>query len=104
MAIERSDWPLVGVIILLVAQVVLFFLSISELMAISVFCSVTGGRLPPFFTIVHAGYLILFLFGVASLLWRKGRKVYIVAISVSLLALPLQAWMLDNGQLKCRPL
>jgi hypothetical protein len=104
MTIERSDWPLVGVIGLLAAQVILFFLSLSELMAISVFCSVTGGRLPPIFTVVHFTYLGLFLFGVASLFWRRGRKIYIAAISIALLALPLQAWLLDNGYLQCRTL
>jgi hypothetical protein len=104
MTMERSDWPLIGVIGLLVVQVVLFFLSLSELMAISVFCSVTGGSLPPIFTIVHFTYLGLFLLGIASLFWQRGRKIYIVAISIALLALPLQAWLLDHGQLQCRAL
>lgn len=104
MTIERSDWPLIGVIALLVAQVILFFLSLSELMAISVFCSVTGGKMPPIFTVIHLSYLGLFLFGVASLFWSRGRRIYIGAISLALLALPVQAWLLDSGYLQCRPL
>ena len=104
MTIERSDWPLIGVIALLAAQVILFILSMGELAAISVFCSVTGGKLPPIFTIIHFTYLGLFLFGIASLFWSRGRKIYIAAISIALLALPLQAWLLDSGHLQCRPL
>jgi hypothetical protein len=104
MTIERSDWPLVATIVLLVAQVILFFLSLGQLAAISVFCSVTGGELPPIFTLIHFAYLGLFLFGIAALFWRRCRKIYIVAISVALLALPVQAWLLENGQLQCQPI
>lgn len=99
---ERGDWTRVAVGILLIAQVVLFLVSISSFMAISVFCSVTTGGAPPLITIVHFTYLGLFLFGVASLFfWRLGRKIYIAAIIVALMALPVQLWMLDSGYLRC---
>ena len=98
---QRGDWTGVAVGILLVAQVILFLVSVSSFMAISVFCSVTAGEAPPLFTIIHVAYLGLFLFGVASLFWRPGRKIYIAAIVVALLALPLQLWLLDSGYLRC---
>ena len=99
---ERGDWTRVAVGILLVAQVILVLVSISSFMAISVFCSVTAGRSPPLFTIIHFTYLGLSLFGAASLFfWRLGRKIYIAAIIVALMALPIQLWLLDSGYLRC---
>ena len=98
---ERSDWTRLAVGILLVVQVILFFISVSSFMAISVFCSVTTGGAPPLITIVHFAYLGLFLFGIASLFWRPGRKIYIVAIMIALIALPVQLWLLDSGYLRC---
>ncbi|HEU4498422.1 MAG TPA: hypothetical protein VFR60_03710 [Sphingomicrobium sp.] len=99
---ERGDWTRVAVGILLIVQVILFLVSVSSFMAISVFCSVTAGRSPPLFTIIHVTYLGLFLFGVASLFfWRLGRKIYIAAIIVALMALPVQLWLLDSGYLHC---
>ena len=99
---ERGDWTRVAVGILLVAQVVLFLISVSSFMAISVFCSVTTGGSPPWFTIIHFIYLGLFLFGIASLFfWHLGRKIYIAAILVALIALPIQLWLLDSGYLRC---
>lgn len=88
--------------ILLVIQVVLFLVSVSSLAAISVFCSVTAGDAPPLFTIIHFAYFGLFLFGIASLFWPPGRKIYLVAIIVALMALPLQLWLLDTGHLRCQ--
>jgi len=102
MTIERSDWPLIAVVALLAAQVILFILSMGELAAISVFCTATGGEMPPIFTIIHFTYLGLFLFGIASLFWPRARKFYIVAILLALLALPIQAWLLDSGYLHCQ--
>ena len=99
---EHGDWTRVAVGLLLVVQVILFLVSISSFMAISVFCSVTTRGAPPFVTIVHFAYLGLFLFGIASLFfWRLGRKIYVAAIIVALTALPLQLWLLENGYLRC---
>lgn len=97
----RGDWTGVAVGILLVVQVVLFLVSISSFMAISVFCSITTGDAPPLFEVIHLAYLGLFLFGIASLFWVPGRKFYIAAIIVALLALPIQLWLLDSGYLRC---
>ena len=99
---NRGDGTRVAVGILLIAQVILFLVSVSSFMAISVFCSVTTGREPPFFMIIHFIYLGLFLFGLASLFfWQLGRKIYIAAIVVALMALPVQLWLLDSGYLRC---
>lgn len=98
---DRNDWTRVAVGILLVAQVILFLISVSSFMAISVFCSVTAGRAPPLFALIHLAYAGLFLFGVVSLFWRPGRKIYIILIVVALMALPVQLWLLDSGYLQC---
>lgn len=98
---QRSDWTRIVVGILLVVQILLFVVSVSSFMAISVFCSVTTGGTPPFFTAIHLAYLGLFLFGIFSLFWRAGRKIYIALIILALLALPVQLWLLENGHLRC---
>ena len=98
---SEPDRSRVAVVVLLAVQVILFLVSVSAFMSISVFCSVTAGRSPPFFTAIHFAYLGLFLFGIASLFWRPGRKIYIAAIIVALLALPVQLWLLDSGHLSC---
>ena len=98
---QHSDWTRPVVAILLVAQILLFLVSVSSFMAISVFCTTTTGGAPPFLAAVHLAYLGLFLFGVASLFWRPGRKIYIGLIIVALMALPLQLWLLDSGYLRC---
>lgn len=96
-----GNWTLFAVIALLVAQVVLFWLSLDAVMAISMFCAVTTGSSPPIFGYVHLAYLLLFLVGLASLFWRRARLPYVAAISIALLALPMQVWMLENDKLGC---
>ena len=98
---EPSDRSRIAVIVLLAVQVILFLVSVNAFMSISIFCSVTAGRAPPFFTVIHFAYLGLFLLGIASLFWRPCRRIYIAAIVVALLALPVQLWLLDSGHLTC---
>ena len=93
---EPSDRSRIAVIVLLAVQVILFLVSVNAFMSISIFCSVTAGRAPPFFTVIHFAYL-----GIASLFWRPCRRIYIAAIVVALLALPVQLWLLDSGHLTC---
>jgi len=97
----RNDWSLIAVIALLVAQVALFVLSLDAFMAISVFCTVTTGASPPILGFVHLAYLGLFFIGVISLSWRRARLPYLAAISLALMALPLQVWLLENDRLQC---
>ena len=101
MSDERSDRSGMAVIILLAIQVVLFLVSLSAFMSISVFCSVTAGGAPPVFTVIPFADLGLFLMGVASLFWRPGRLIDIAAITNAVLALPVQLWLLDSGYLTC---
>ena len=101
MSPERGNRILFAVIVLLIAQVVLFLISLDTFMAISIFCSVTTGASPPIFSFVHFAYLGLFLLGILSLFWRRVRLVYLVGISVALVALPVQVWMLENDKLQC---
>ena len=98
---ERSDRSRIAVIVLLVVQLILFLVSLNAFMSISIFCSLTAGSAPPFFTILHFAYLGLFLLGIASLFWRPARLIYIAGITIALLALPVQLWLLDSGYLKC---
>ncbi len=98
---ERSNWSLYAVIALLVTQVLLFWLSLDAIMAISMFCTVTTGSSPPIFGFIHLAYLVLFVFGVFSLFWRRARLAYLAAIMVALMALPMQAWLLKNDKLQC---
>lgn len=97
----RGNWTLIAVVFLLIAQVVLFWLSLDAIMAISMFCTVTTGSSPPIFGYVHLAYLLLFLVGFASLFWQRARLPYLAAISIALLALPMQVWMLENDKLQC---
>lgn len=97
----HGNWTLIAVAIMLVAQVVLFWLSLDAVMAISMFCAVTAGKSPPIFGYVHLAYLFLFLVGLASLFWKRARLPYVAAISIALLALPMQVWMLENDKLQC---
>ena len=97
----RGNWTLIAVIVLLIAQVVLFWLSLDAVLAISMFCAVTTGSSPPIFGYVHLAYLVLFLVGLGSLFWQRARLPYVIAISIALFALPLQVWMLENDKLQC---
>jgi hypothetical protein len=101
MSAERSNRTLFAVIALLIAQVVLFLISLDAFMAISIFCSVTTGASPPIFGVVHFAYLGLFFLGILSLFWRRVRLIYLVGITVALVALPVQVWMLENDKLQC---
>ncbi|HEY0629885.1 MAG TPA: hypothetical protein VGD23_11215 [Sphingomicrobium sp.] len=98
---DPGDRSRIAVVLLLAVQVILFLVSVNAFMSISIFCSLTAGRSPPIFTAIHFVYLGLFLLGIASLFWRRGRKIYIAGIVVALLALPVQLWLLDSGQLRC---
>ncbi|NML05195.1 hypothetical protein [Sphingomonas sp. G-3-2-10] len=86
---------------LLAAQVLLFWLSIDSLMIISIFCTASGSRLPDALSYVHLAYIGLFVFGIVSLAWRRGRAIYAGLICLALLALPVQVYLIRNGQLQC---
>ena len=53
------------------------------------------------FNILHHGYALLLLVGIASLFWARARKPYIFLLAATMLALPVQAWLVRNGTLYC---
>ena len=86
---------------LLIGQIVLLWLSMDALPSISIFCTVARSSWPGALGHFHFLYPALFIFGVAALFWPRGRPIYAALACLSLLALPLQAQMVRDGQLSC---
>jgi hypothetical protein len=93
--------PVAGVTVLLVLQVALLMLSFDALWMIFIFCTATNVPWLGNFGLIHFAYLGLLVLGFASLWWRRGRLIYIALVSVALLALPAQAWMVRHDFLYC---
>lgn len=99
---EENDQRLkVAVWALLGLQLLLLWLSIDAVLAISVFCTGTKSLPLNLFSLLHFAYAALLLLGVASLLLRAARKPYAIGIVVTLAALPLQYWFVGLGYLYC---
>lgn len=96
---EGRKWFAIGA--MLVLQICLCWLSLSEVMAMSIFC--TGPRLPSlaWFGYIHFVFAGIFLLGLASLPWPRIRMPYIVLLLLTLPALPLQIWLVGQGYLGC---
>jgi hypothetical protein len=99
--IDRDDWPFFAVIVLLVVQMALFWLSLDAFMDISIFCTATNNFWLKFFGLIHFAYVILFVVGVASLSFKRARIPYIVLTVLASAALPAQAWLLANDYVYC---
>lgn len=99
-AVARQKIKLATVLLLLAGQGVLAWLSMGPLAEISLFCTGAKGRLE-FFGFLHLLFAGLFVLGLVSLAWSRIRLVYAALIVVSLLALPVQARLVDRGQLHC---
>ena len=102
MPYERETWPkrnwwIAG---FLVAQVVLFFISMDEL-TISILCTVPQNGMPHFVAWGHAMYLVLLIVGLAGLFVRRIGLFYLAALPIALLFLPLQFWAVDAGYFSC---
>ncbi len=99
---EENDQRLkVAVWVLLGLQLLLLWLSIDAVLAISVFCTGTKSLPLYLFSLLHFAYVALLLLGVASILLRAARKPYAIGIVVTLAALPLQYWFVGLGYLYC---
>src|SRR5262245_5399487 len=86
----------------LILQVVLFWLSMGELMQISFFC--TGPASSPLgllFGLIHLLILGLLLLGVVSLPVPDLRLPYVGLLAAALLALPIQASLVQRHHLTC---
>lgn len=90
-----------GVIILLIFQALLAILSFGGVWAIGIFCTATREPALEVFGSVHFVYAGLFLIGLVALAWRRLRLVYAIALALSLLALPIQAWLVHEERLYC---
>lgn len=99
---EENDQRLkVAVWVLLGLQLLLLWLSIDAVLAISVFCTGTKSLPLYLFSLLHFAYAALLLLGVAAILLRAARKPYAIGIVVTLAALPLQYWFVGLGYLYC---
>lgn len=86
---------------LLIFQALLAFISFDPGWTINIFCSATHEPALELFGLIHTIYAVLFLIGLASLKWPRFRLFYAVAITLSLLALPVQAWLVQEERLYC---
>ena len=98
---RSSTLRLSGVIVLLILQVTLFYISLNTFTKISVFCTATTIRALELFGYIHLAYIALFMFGLSSLFWKRGRLVYLLGIGIMLLALPIQVRLVANETLFC---
>jgi len=96
---EAREIGLVSV--LLIFQSLLAIISFDPSWTINIFCSATREPALELFGLIHAIYTVLFLVGLASLMWQRLRLFYIIAIALSLLALPVQAWLVQEERLYC---
>ncbi|EIZ80839.1 hypothetical protein WSK_0521 [Novosphingobium sp. Rr 2-17] len=85
----------------MILQVLLLCLSFEALPQLSVICAASHSE--PFRTLgyVHFLYFGLIIFGLVSLFWPQGRPIYTALIVLSLLALPVQAYLVRSGQMYC---
>lgn len=87
---------------LLALQLLLLLASFGPLLKISIFC--TGPLTNPLaevFGVVHLIFLGLLLVGALSMRLPSLRVPYAALLVLSLAALPLQASLVSDGQLKC---
>lgn len=96
---ERGQ--LLGIGTLLLVQLAIGGASITEFPVISIFCTASHDAALSKFGYVHVLYGGLFLLGMVSLTWKRGRLPYAVLLTLSLFALPMQYWLVHSGQLYC---
>lgn len=90
-----------GVILLLFLQAFLAILSFNGVWAISIFCTATRDPALDAFGWLHVVYAGLFLLGLIALMWQRLRLPYAIALALSLLALPVQYWLVHEERLYC---
>jgi cytochrome c oxidase subunit IV len=90
-----------GVILLLFLQALLAILSFNGVWAISIFCTATRDPALDAFGWIHFVYAGLFLSGLLAIMWRRLRLPYAIVLALSLLALPVQYWLVHDERLYC---
>lgn len=96
---ERGQ--MIGIGALLLVQLAIGWASITEFPVIGIFCAASHDTALSKFGYVHALYGGLFLLGMVSLTWKRGRLPYAVLLVLSLFALPMQYWLVRSGHLHC---
>jgi hypothetical protein len=90
------------VVALIVLQLVILLFSMGPLVAVSLFCTGSGGSPDgTVFTAIHYMFAIELLVGLGSLHFERVRFGYAVLLIVLLCSLPVQAHMVAKGDLQC---
>lgn len=91
-----------AVVFMLILQVVALWVGLNGYAEITVFCTgPANGWIQWAFALLHLSFLGLFALGIASLIWRRVRPVYLILILLCLAALPVQAILVHAHVLKC---
>jgi hypothetical protein len=87
---------------LLVLQVVLLWFSLGVYSEISVLCTAPASKgLGLLFGLIHMLFLALLVLGLISFRFTAVRLPYIALLAAALVALPIQATLVNTGQLWC---
>ena len=90
------------VLLMLVLQIMVLITSLGNYGEISIFCTgPADGLLPWTFALLHLLFLVLLAAGIFSLKVRWVRPFYLIMLVISLAALPVQAKLVQAGDLKC---
>jgi hypothetical protein len=91
-----------AVVVMLVLQAVVLFVSMDTYYEITIFCTGPAtGWVQWTFALLHLSFLGLFALGITSLAWRAARPAYLILIFLGLAALPVQAMLVHSHVLKC---
>ena len=91
-----------AVVVMLLLQAVVLFVSMDTYYEITIFCTGPSmGWVQWTFALLHLSLLGLFALGLASLAWRAARPAYLILIALGLAALPIQAMLVHSHVLKC---
>lgn len=92
------------IVALLALQLLLLLASFGPLLEVSVFCAgPSSSTVAGLFGAVHLLFLGLLLLGALSFRFTSLRMPYAALLLLGLAALPMQASLVSNGQLKCDP-
>ena len=92
-----------AVLMMLVLQIMVLVISLDTYGEVSVFCTgpADGGLLQWTFSLLHLLFLALLAVGIFSLKFRRMRPFYLIIMVIGLVALPVQAKLVQAGDLKC---
>ena len=85
----------------LIGQLIILYISFDAYMAISPFCTVATDGLRILFGLLHLSLFAVFVLGSLALVLPNLRRFYLVFLGLGLIALSVQAVLVQNGQLTC---